>query len=60
METVKELRSKDELWNSSSMKETAGANMDEASGEMKVMDARSDNRNHFRIVGKLSGISGSS
>jgi hypothetical protein len=42
------------------MNETAGANIDEASGEMNVILARSEIRNHFRFSAKLSGISGSS
>ena len=42
------------------MKETAGANIDEAKGEMRVMLERRDIKNHLRDSGKLRGISGSS
>ena len=42
------------------MNETAGANIDDASGEMNVMLARSEMRNHFLLSGKFKGISGSS
>jgi len=51
---------RDELWKVSFIKETAGANIDEARGEMKVMLARREIKNHFRACGKLRGISGSS
>ena len=60
MLTVKELRRSDVLWKSVSIKETAGANIEEARGDMKVMEESRDSRNHFRDSGKLRGISGSS
>lgn len=59
MLTVKELSSSELLWKSASMKETAGANIEEARGEMKVMLASREMRNHFCLSGKLRGISGS-
>jgi hypothetical protein len=60
MLTVKELRTKEVLLNVSSMKETAGANMEDARGDMNVILASNDKRSHLRDSGKLSGISGSS
>jgi hypothetical protein len=48
------------LWKSASMKLTAGANIEEARGETKVMLASRERRNHLRLSGKLRGISGSS
>jgi hypothetical protein len=59
MLTVKELKISDELWKSVSIKETAGANIEEARGEMKVMLESKAIRNHFLDSGKLRGISGS-
>jgi hypothetical protein len=60
MLTDKELNMKEELWNSAFMKLTAGANMEEASGEMKVMLEIRPSNSHLRESGKLRGISGSS
>lgn len=60
MLTERELRRRDELWNVVSMNETAGANIEEARGEMNVMLASKDMSIHFRLSGKLRGISGSS
>lgn len=60
MLTESELRRRDELWNVVSMNDTAGANIEDARGEMNVMLASNDMRNHLRPSGKLSGISGSS
>ncbi len=48
------------LWKVLTIKETPGANMEDARGEMNVMLASKDIRNHFRRSGKLRGISGSS
>lgn len=59
MLTVKELSNSEVLWKSVSIKLTAGANIDDARGEMKVMLASREMRNHFRRSGKLRGISGS-
>lgn len=60
MVTVKELRIADVLPNSSLMNDTAGANIEDARGEIKVMLASSPRRSHFFEFGKLSGIAGSS
>jgi hypothetical protein len=60
MLTARELRRREVLWNVSSMKETAGANMEEARGEMKVMLDSKERSSHFLESGKLRGISGSS
>lgn len=43
-----------------SINPTAGANMDEARGEMKVILEIRPNRSHLRESGKFRGISGSS
>ncbi len=59
MLTVKELRMSEVLWKSVSMKLTAGANIEDARGEMNVMLASRERRNHLRLSGKLRGISGS-
>jgi len=42
------------------MNETPGANIEDASGLMRVMEEMSPRRSHLRRLGKLSGISGSS
>jgi hypothetical protein len=47
------------LWNVSSMKLTAGANMEDASGEIKVMLDSKPRSKNLRDSGKLRGISGS-
>ena len=47
------------LPNSLSMNGTAGANMDEASGEMNVIAETRPSRNHLRLAEKLRGIAGS-
>lgn len=47
------------LWKSMSMKDTAGANIDDARGLMKVMAEIRPSSIHFRFAAKLSGISGS-
>jgi len=50
----------DVLLKSLSMNETAGANIEDARGDINVMPARRERRSHFRASGKLSGMSGSS
>ena len=60
MLTDRELRITDVLWKVSSAKLTAGANMDEASGETKVMLDNRPRSSHLREFAKFRGISGSS
>ena len=60
MLTVRELRISEVLWKVASMKLTPGANIEEASGEMKVILPSRAIRIHLRVSGKLKGISGSS
>jgi hypothetical protein len=60
MLTVKALRVVELLWNSSSMNETAGANIEEANGEMNVIEATRPSKVHLRLSGKFSGMRGSS
>lgn len=40
--------------------DTAGANMDEASGDINVILDNKPSKNHFRESGKFSGMAGSS
>jgi len=60
MLTVKALRVVEVLWKSSSMNETAGANIEEASGEMNVIEEIRPSNIHLRLLGKFRGIRGSS
>lgn len=60
MVTESVLRISEVLWKVSSAKLTAGANMDDASGETKVMLERRPRRSHLREGAKFKGISGSS
>lgn len=57
--TVKELNIRLELWNSLSANVTPGANILEASGDIKVMLASKPVSTHFFVSGKFRGISGS-
>jgi hypothetical protein len=56
MLTVKAPRAVEVLWKSLSMNETAGANIEEASGEMNVIEETKPNNVHLRWSGKFSGI----
>ena len=60
MLTVKALRVVEVLWKSLSMNETAGANIEEANGEMNVIEETRPSNVHLRWSGKFSGIRGSS
>tara|TARA_R110002060_G_scaffold59097_4_gene68993 strand:+ start:1620 stop:2006 length:387 start_codon:yes stop_codon:yes gene_type:complete len=60
IETVSELSMSDVLSKSLFIKDTPGANIEDARGEMNVMLPRREMSNHFRFSEKLRGISGSS